>query len=131
MLLAFIGTHTRPAQQDPEIYDRPFNAPDPEGVNHWDTKRDLPKIWSTVGRTGYGFAAHNTVMVDDTPRKMRDMNAGLVVVPEYDQRSVVAASCGEGEGQEGSDGLKGRNGEMEAAAREQTAVMPSVEEYIL
>ncbi|CAN0173198.1 unnamed protein product, partial [Ectocarpus fasciculatus] len=67
----------------PEVYDRPFNARDPHGVNAWDTTRDLPLIWSTPGRTGAGFGPGNSIMVDDTPRKMRFMDAGLVVVPEF------------------------------------------------
>ncbi|CAM9832519.1 unnamed protein product, partial [Laminaria digitata] len=90
----------------PEVYDRPFNARDTGGVNHWDTTRDLPLIWSTPGRVGAGFGPGNTVMVDDTPKKMRFMDAGLVVVPEYTQACVLAA-CGGGTGGVDGGGVAG------------------------
>lgn len=96
-----VHPRVRPAHRKapcPEVYDRPFNAPDAEGANHWDTVRDLPRIWSTPGRTGSGFGPHNTVMVDDTLRKMRYQSAGLVIVPEYTEASVMA-TYGEMNGQ--------------------------------
>jgi len=67
-----------------EIYDRDYNKADKEeGVESWDTMRDLAKIWSTEGKVGYGFGPHNTIMVDDSARKMRHAPRNLVQVPEF------------------------------------------------
>lgn len=131
-------THYDPTRPDPtqssgttpEVYDRPFNARDTGGVNHWDTTRNLPLIWATPGRAGAGFGAANTVMVDDTPKKMRFMDAGLVVVPEYTEACVLAA-CGKGAmGADGGGRVVGGAGLREAAAREQAEVMPRLTEYM-
>lgn len=65
-------------------------------------------------------------MVDDTPKKMRFMDAGLVVVPEYTQASVLAA-CGR---EEGGGVVAGGGDAREAAAREQAEVMPRLTEYM-
>jgi len=131
------------AVAQPEVYDRPFNARDPHGAKPWDTTRDLPLIWSTPGRAGSGFGARNTVMVDDTPRKMRFMDAGLVVVPEFTAVSVVEALGGGGDGGDGggrvpgtgAEGVAaGRAGEgeeaREQAARGQREVLPRLLEYL-
>ena len=32
--------------------------------------RDLERIWSTPGRVGYGFDGRNTIMIDDSQRKV-------------------------------------------------------------
>lgn len=121
----------------PEVYDRPFNTRDPQGVNHWDTTRDLPLLWSTPGRAGTGFGPSNTVMVDDTPTKMRFMTAGLVVVPEFKEASVLAA-FGRGEGGMGDAERvvgteKGEEGGVqvrEKAEHREAEVMPRLAEYM-
>lgn len=115
--------------KDPEIYDRRFNAHDPDGANPWDTTRDLPKIWSTHGRVGAGFGPKNTVVVDDTPRKMRHMSAGLVVVPEYKEACIIAAFGVRG-GQDLSDGREFDVEVVEKARRHQLEVMPRLTEYM-
>lgn len=118
--------------QNPEVYDRPFNSVDPQGANKWDTTRDLPLIWATPGRAGTGFGPSNTVMVDDTPRKMRFMNAGLVVVPGYKEASVLAV-CGRGEGMEDVERVVGTEEEVQArgeAALAEAEVMPRLAEYM-
>lgn len=66
-----------------EIYDRDYNRADSEGAQDWDTMRDLDRIWQTGGKSGFGFDAASTVMVDDTVRKMRHMPGNLVLVPEF------------------------------------------------
>lgn len=67
-----------------EIYDRDFNKKDEwDGAKDWDTVRDMHKIWTTKGRAGYGFNARNTVMVDDSSRKMRQFPGNLVLIPEF------------------------------------------------
>lgn len=111
----------------PEVYDRPFNAHDPEGANPWDTTRNLPLVWSTPGRAGEGFGPGNTVMVDDTPRKMRFMDAGLVVVPEYTEASVVEVlrvRAGTLRSCDGDDACEER-------ALRQMEVMPRLTEYMM
>eukprot|EP00752_Nemacystus_decipiens_P005334 g4838.t1 len=117
------GTHGA----TPEVYDRRFNARDPHGAKPWDTTRDLPLIWSTPGRAGEGFGPANTVMVDDTPRKMRFMEAGLVVVPEF-KAACVLESLGlradTGGGTEESEEAG------EDAARRQGEVLPRLLEYL-
>lgn len=121
---------------DPEVYDRPFNAHDPEGANPWDTTRNLPLVWSTPGRAGEGFGPGNTVMVDDTPRKMRFMSAGLVVVPEYTEASVVEVVHGGGGGRGGTLGSGAHEeGELrrehQQRAHRQMEVMPRLTEYMM
>lgn len=71
-----------------EIYDREYNTPDPTGVHNWDTMRDLGKIWTTRGKIGFGFDESNTIMVDDSPRKMRSFSGNAVIVPEYGERDI-------------------------------------------
>ncbi|CAN0374913.1 unnamed protein product [Ectocarpus sp. 12 AP-2014] len=110
----------------PEVYDRPFNARDPHGANAWDTTRDLPLIWSTPGRTGAGFGPGNSIMVDDTPRKMRFMDAGLVVVPEFTEACALEALGGETGNVESEEEAERR----EAAARAQREVLPRLLEYL-
>lgn len=138
-LIATIILSTRPplppasrstdgATPTPEVYDRPFNARDPHGANSWDTTRDLPLIWSTPGRAGAGFGPANTVMVDDTPRKMRFMDAGLVVVPEF-KAACVLESLGLG-AETGGDEEEDAGGAREAAALRQREVLPRVLEYL-
>eukprot|EP00903_Cladosiphon_okamuranus_P020304 g18631.t2 len=114
----------------PEVYDRPFNARDPHGANSWDTTRDLPLIWSTPGRAGEGFGPSNTIMVDDTPRKMRFMDAGLVVVPEFTGAGVLEALGfgGGGEGHEEEE--EGVEQAAVAAASRQREVLPRLREYL-
>lgn len=69
-------------------------------------------------------------MVDDTPRKMRFMDAGLVVVPEYTEACVVETYQA-GVGTEGGgDCEQGGVMEREEAARRQADVMPGLTEYM-
>ncbi|CAM9687065.1 unnamed protein product [Chrysoparadoxa australica] len=71
------------------LYHRGFNKRDPLGSNHWDTMRDIPKVWRTPKMIGSGFNASNTIMVDDTPRKMREMPGNVIVLPEFTEVAVV------------------------------------------
>ena len=71
-------------------------------------------------------------MVDDTPKKMRFMDAGLVIVPEYTEASVIAFSRGgtgirtvENSSKEAED-LR----ERQKAARRQAEVMPRLTDYM-
>lgn len=72
-----------------ELYPREFNKDDPRGSHSWDTMRDLEKIWATTGRAGCGFDETNTIVVEDTVRKMREHPHNVVVVPTYTEISVV------------------------------------------
>lgn len=72
-----------------ELYERKFNKFDPEGENHWDTMRDLKKIWTTPDRVGFGFDETSTVVIEDTARKMREHPYNVIVVPSYTEESVL------------------------------------------
>ena len=74
------------------LYDRSYNVEDSSGANSWDTMRDLTRIWSEAGSVGHGFSELDTVMVDDTPRKMRHLPHNAVIVPEYDEAAVTRAA---------------------------------------
>ena len=50
--------------------------------------RDLEKVWAAPG-PARGFGPTNTVMIDDTARKMREHPHNVVVVPSFDERDVV------------------------------------------
>ena len=39
-------------------------------------------------RAAFGFGPENTVMIDDTARKMREFPDNVVVVPSFDERDV-------------------------------------------
>ena len=54
--------------------------------------RDLTRIWSEAGSVGHGFSERDTVVVDDTPRKMRHLPHNAVIVPEYDEAAVTRAA---------------------------------------
>lgn len=74
------------------LFDRPFNVADPTGENEWDTMRDLDQVWSIANSWSAGyccpFGPSNTIMIDDTPRKMRAWPMNVVVVPEYREEHV-------------------------------------------
>lgn len=70
------------------VYPREFNVKDPRGENPWDTHRDLQRVWACEGKVGHGFGATNTIMVDDTPRKMRHMPRNALLVPEFGEEAV-------------------------------------------
>ena len=73
-----------------DVYERAFNKPDPSGDNAWDTMRDLPKVWAaTAPAAARGFDATNTIVVDDTARKMRDFPRNVLVVPTYDEAAIA------------------------------------------
>lgn len=67
------------------IFDREFNQHDPSGDNPWDTMRDLNKVWQHVD----GFDDTNTIVIEDTMRKMRDHPRNVVVVPSYTETTVL------------------------------------------
>eukprot|EP00039_Didymoeca_costata_P001749 m.54798 g.54798 ORF g.54798 m.54798 type:complete len:87 (+) comp10951_c0_seq2:971-1231(+) len=53
------------------LYDREYQKHDSTGEKKWDTIRDLDAIWKAEASNGQQFDRSNTVMVDDTFRKMR------------------------------------------------------------
>lgn len=75
-------------------------------------------------------------MVDDTPKKMRFMDAGLVVVPEFTEACVLEAfgiggaaetkSTGHGGGEEEGEETR----KEEEAARGQREVLPRLLGYL-
>lgn len=70
-------------------------------------------------------------MIDDTPRKMRFMTAGLVVVPEYTEACVVEAFGGSIRAEGGEITLvPGEDEERDDAALRQAEVMPRLTEYM-
>ena len=72
------------------MYERKFNKDDPSGANDYDTMRDLPKVWaSTRPAAARGFTERNTVTLDDSERKMREFPDNVLVLPEYDEASVL------------------------------------------
>ena len=72
-----------------DIYERKFNKPDPSGSESWDTMRDLPMVWGAVKpSSARGFTAENTVVIDDTLRKMRELPHNVMVVPPFEEPAV-------------------------------------------
>ena len=73
-----------------QLYARDYQKHDPNGKNKWDTMRDLDKIWKEeMTNHGYKFGPHNTVMIDDTPEKMREHPHNVLIVPEMTAASLV------------------------------------------
>jgi hypothetical protein len=87
----------------PLLYAQEFNKRDPEGEFPWSMMRDLPRVMkdatmqvaqgtslirTVVAESAYAFDETNTVMVDDTPRKMREYPHNVIIVPEYVDDSV-------------------------------------------
>jgi len=72
-----------------DVYDRPFNVPDPDGANAWDTMRDLPKLWAAPHGVARGHGPPSTVMIDDSHRKMRHCPNNVLVVDEYSEAAVL------------------------------------------
>jgi hypothetical protein len=56
-----------------------MNKADEEGVNEWDTVRDMAKVWSALP----AFNAKNTLLLDNEARKFRDAPRNGIVVPEF------------------------------------------------
>ena len=71
-----------------DMYERKFNKDDASGENSWDTMRDLPKVWGTPAKAAHGFDETNTLVIDDTHRKMREYPSNVLVVPTYDEATV-------------------------------------------
>ena len=72
-----------------DIYERKFNKPDPSGEHDYDTMRDLPSVWSSVKPgSARGFTEENTVVIDDTLRKMRELPHNVLVVPPFEEDAV-------------------------------------------
>jgi hypothetical protein len=61
-----------------------MNKADPEGVNEWDTVRDMGKVWAALP----AFGAHNTLLLDNEARKFRDAPRNGIVVPEFGPAEV-------------------------------------------
>jgi hypothetical protein len=73
------------------LFDRQYNKKDPSGSNSWDTMRDLPRVWQELEKWGVSdsFGPHNTIMLDDTWRKMRALPNNVMVVPEYEASTIM------------------------------------------
>ncbi|CAM9279330.1 unnamed protein product [Choristocarpus tenellus] len=106
------GSNALPAAQyllpegsmESEVYDRPFNVRDPMGKNEWDTMRDLDRVWSESGRVGSGFGPEDTLMVDDSPQKLRHMPDNALIVPEYNEARIYLETHSRDGERDGGDG---------------------------
>ena len=56
-----------------------MNKPDPDGVNQWDTVRDMEKVWKALP----DYGPHNTLLLDNEARKFSETPRNGIVVPEY------------------------------------------------
>jgi len=89
------GPQQHSTQQPPRrripVFAAEFNKPDDDQElrrHAWDTVRDLDRVWDYgVSR---GFDATNTLMIDDTVRKMRQWPRNVYVVPEYSETLAQA-----------------------------------------
>ena len=63
-----------------KVFDREYHKKDPEGVESWDTVRDVEKIF--LEENGI-FGFHNTVLLDNETRKIRDFIDNGILVGEY------------------------------------------------
>lgn len=72
------------------IYAREFQQPDPNAANHWDTIRYLPAVWNAQGMVGHGFDVTNTIVIDDTYKKMQHLPDNVIVVNEYTAEGVLS-----------------------------------------
>lgn len=61
------------------ILDREMNKPDPNGLNEWDTVRDMKKVWKKLP----GYGPKRTILLDNEARKFGDAAANGIVVPEF------------------------------------------------
>lgn len=61
------------------LFDRTMNKHDPDGLHHFDTVRDLPKVWEQL--TQYG--PETTIMVDNEIRKCVDYHQNTVILPAF------------------------------------------------
>ena len=72
------------------LYDREYQKADPEGEEVWDTMRDLHKVWANEAEEyGHHFDGSNTLMLDDTMRKMREHPDNVVLVPTLDTSTIL------------------------------------------
>ena len=73
------------------VYDQRWNLPDETVEFGW--KRDMPRLWNEINSKMDGsitFDSTNTIMIDDSPRKMRDFPDNVLIVPEFDEQGVIA-----------------------------------------
>ncbi|MEM1010272.1 MAG: NIF family HAD-type phosphatase [Myxococcota bacterium] len=64
------------------LFDRDFQAPDPDGVNSWDNIRDLTRIWAHSSARGFG--PKNTVLVETEERKTIRCKSNAMIVNAMD-----------------------------------------------
>lgn len=71
----------------PFIYDQEWNLEDPSPEDRFGFKRDLPRLWeSDIGPAGQ-FSALNTIMIDDSARKMRLFPENALLIEEFTSES--------------------------------------------
>lgn len=61
-----------------KLYDQSFCKKDPQGINEWDTIRDMNKVWAHSGND-----ITNTILLDNETRKFAEVPDNGIVVPEY------------------------------------------------
>ena len=73
-----------PLPPDHCLRRRSMNKTDPNGVNEWDTVRDMEKVWETLP----GYGPDNTLLLDNEARKFHETPRNGIVVPEYGPAKV-------------------------------------------
>lgn len=70
-----------------KVFHRDYNKPDPKGENHWDTIRDMKKIYKYLD----GFDEKNTILVDNEARKLRETPRNGIIVDEMSAEDARTA----------------------------------------
>eukprot|EP00741_Cyanophora_paradoxa_P025212 tig00000350_g24337.t1 len=80
---------TDPATRVFALFDRNYSIRDPHGEKKWDTMRSLPRVWAAPVCQGR-FDANNTILIDNTPRKVRNHMQNALIVPPWEKEQLVA-----------------------------------------
>eukprot|EP00607_Mallomonas_marina_P002110 CAMPEP_0182432778 /NCGR_PEP_ID=MMETSP1167-20130531/58853_1 /TAXON_ID=2988 /ORGANISM="Mallomonas Sp, Strain CCMP3275" /LENGTH=130 /DNA_ID=CAMNT_0024620705 /DNA_START=216 /DNA_END=604 /DNA_ORIENTATION=+ len=73
------------------LYAQQHNKPDPDGDKSWSMMRDMSRIWNMKDTVAYGYTEYNTLMIDDSPSKMREYPNNVLVIPEYTQELLISS----------------------------------------
>jgi hypothetical protein len=78
-------------EKDKKIHllDQTYNKRDPDGENSWSMMRDMKRIWSLEGCPSFGHSEKTTIMIDDSPNKMKEYPDNVYIIPAYVEEYVV------------------------------------------
>lgn len=71
-----------------EIFDRSWNVKDPNPIQHYDTVRDMQRVWGYLK----GVCPLNTIIIDNEIRKVEDCKSNAIIIPQISVEELKSHS---------------------------------------